>query len=201
MSGETPNLGLKYLDPSQSQPEVKVNDAWDKIDAAVGSIAVSDVSTSPPIVKRAVELKFSGATVTHETGGVARIDISVGGSGGPDSDAIYLQLSASDLVTALSIAAGVAYLRSPHAFTIDEVRASLLTASSSGDPAIDVNLNGTSIFSTTLTIDATEKTSVTAATPAVLSTTAVASDDELVIDIDTAGTGAKGLIVTIIGHL
>ena len=82
MSGSTPNLDLEYLDPSQAQPEVKINDAWDKIDAAVGSVAVSDLS-SPPIVARAREIKFMGATVTHETGGVAlvQIDSSSGGGG------------------------------------------------------------------------------------------------------------------------
>jgi hypothetical protein len=83
MSGETPNLGLQYIDPSQAQPEVKVNDAWDKIDAsALGGVAVSDLS-SPPIVSRVRELKFMGATVTHETGGVAlvQIDSSSGGGG------------------------------------------------------------------------------------------------------------------------
>jgi hypothetical protein len=31
----TPNLALTYLAPSQSQPEVPINDAWNKIDAAV----------------------------------------------------------------------------------------------------------------------------------------------------------------------
>src|SRR4029077_20118329 len=85
MSGSTPNLDLEYLDPSQAQPEVKINDAWDKIDAAVGSVAVSDLS-SPPIVARAREIKFSGGvTVTHETGGVAlvHIDTVSGGSGSP----------------------------------------------------------------------------------------------------------------------
>jgi hypothetical protein len=35
MPTQTPNLLLTYLTPSQSQPEVPVNDAWDKIDAAV----------------------------------------------------------------------------------------------------------------------------------------------------------------------
>lgn len=81
----TPNLDLKYLDPSQAQPEVKVNDAWDKIDAAVGEgsgIAVSDLS-SPPVVARALELKFMGATVTHETGGVALIQIDSSSGGSP----------------------------------------------------------------------------------------------------------------------
>ena len=33
MSGDaTPNLDLVYLDASQAQPEVKINDAWNKID-------------------------------------------------------------------------------------------------------------------------------------------------------------------------
>lgn len=88
MSGETPNLGLQYLEPSQAQPEVKVNDAWDKIDAGSGGVAVSDATTSPPIVARARELKFMGATVTHETDGVALVQIdssSGGGSGGGGS--------------------------------------------------------------------------------------------------------------------
>jgi hypothetical protein len=55
------------------------------------------------------------------------------------------------------------------------------------------------IFSTTLTIDATEKTSTTAATAAVISDASLADDAEITIDIDTAGTGAKGLKVTFIG--
>ena len=76
-------------------------------------------------------------------------------------------------------------------------RASLATASTSGIPEVDINKNGVSIFSTLLSIDANEKTSVTAATPAVLSTTTFADDDELTFDIDVAGTGAKGLKVTL----
>ena len=75
--------------------------------------------------------------------------------------------------------------------------ASLSTASSSCTPAVNIQKNGTTIFSTTLTIDANEKTSVTAATTAVLSTTTFADDDEITMDIDTAGTGAKGLKVTL----
>ena len=36
MSGDaTPNLNLIYLDAAQAQPEVKINDAWNKIDEAV----------------------------------------------------------------------------------------------------------------------------------------------------------------------
>jgi hypothetical protein len=51
-------------------------------------------------------------------------------------------------------------------------------------------------LSTKLTIDANEKTSTTAATAAVISDSTIADDAEITFDIDTAGTGAKGLIVS-----
>jgi len=56
------------------------------------------------------------------------------------------------------------------------------------------------ILSTKLTIDNTEKTSTTAATPAVISDSALSDDSEITIDIDQIGNGsAKGLKVTLIG--
>lgn len=113
-----------------------------------------------------------------------------------------IQLSASDLTTALSVGTSVAYDRMPYAMTVTEVRASLLTAgSTSGTTTIDINLNGVSILSTKLTIDATEKTSTTAVTPAVISTSALTDDAEITIDIDAISGGATeaGLIITLIG--
>jgi hypothetical protein len=83
--------------------------------------------------------------------------------------------------------------------TLTAVRASLSAASSSGTPTIDINDGGTTILSTKLTIDVSEKTSTTAATPAVISDTALADDAEITIDIDVAGTDAKGLKVYLIG--
>ena len=57
------------------------------------------------------------------------------------------------------------------------------------------------MFSTVLTIDANEKTSTTAAIPAVLTSTplSVADDDEFTVDIDVAGTGAIGLKILLLG--
>ena len=112
-----------------------------------------------------------------------------------------VQMSCSDLTTSISTGTSVAYHRARRPMTISGVRASLLTASTSGAVTVDINLNGSTILSTKLTIDQDEKTSVTAATAAVLSATAVADDDEITVDIDGAGTGAKGLIVTLIGTL
>jgi len=90
--------------------------------------------------------------------------------------------------------------RMPFAFTLESVRASLSTASSSGIPTVDINEGGSTILSTKLTIDANELTSTTAATPAVISDSALADDAEITIDIDVAGTGAKGLKVYLYGY-
>jgi hypothetical protein len=90
--------------------------------------------------------------------------------------------------------------RMPYAFTLTAVRASLTNASSSGTPTIDINENGASILSTKITIDANELTSTTAATAPVLSDTSLADDASMTIDVDVAGTGAKGLKVYLIGH-
>jgi hypothetical protein len=118
---------------------------------------------------------------------------------GAGAQNVYIQLACSDLTSALIAGTNKAYVRAPRSFQLSEVRASLLEASSSGDVIVDINKNGVSILYTPLTIDQGEKTSETAATAAVIDDDAIADDDELTIDIVSAGTGAKGLIVTLIG--
>ena len=112
-----------------------------------------------------------------------------------------VQVAASDETTALTTGTAKVTFRMPYAMTVTAVRASLSTAQASGSIfTVDINDGGTTILSTKLTIDNTEKTSTTAATPAVVSDTALADDAEITIDIDQIGNGtAKGLKVTIIG--
>jgi hypothetical protein len=114
---------------------------------------------------------------------------------------IEIQVACSDETTALTTGAGKVTFRTPCAMTVTAVRASLTTAQSSGTIfTVDINEGGTSILSTKLTIDNTEKTSTTAATPPVISDTSLADDAEITVDIDQIGDGtAKGLKVTIIG--
>lgn len=98
MSTETPNLHLEYVDPSQSQPEVKINDAWDKIDAAVGGLTgftVEDVDSPQTTVSGVKTLKFSGATITEESNDSVLIEVTGGGGGavssvGLTSNATYI---------------------------------------------------------------------------------------------------------------
>lgn len=77
--------------------------------------------------------------------------------------------------------------------TIVGVIGSLFTASSSGVVTYDIHLNGTSIMTTSkIVIDANETSTVTAATPPVLTTVNFSAGDRLTFDIDTDGTGATG---------
>jgi hypothetical protein len=111
-----------------------------------------------------------------------------------------IAIAVSDETTAITTGTAKVTFRMPYAFTITSVKASLSTASSSGLPTFDINEGGVTILSTKLSIDANEKTSVTAATAAVVSDAALAADAEMTIDIDVAGTGAKGAKVYLIGY-
>lgn len=113
-----------------------------------------------------------------------------------------LIVAASDETTALTAGTGKVAFRMPFAFTLTGVRASLSTAQTSGSTlTVDVNEAGTTILSTKLTIDNTEKTSTTAAVQPVVSDVTLADDAEITIDIDTVGDGtAKGLKVTLLGY-
>jgi hypothetical protein len=111
-----------------------------------------------------------------------------------------IQLACSDETTALTTGTAKVTFRAPRAMVVTGVRASLTTAQTSGSIfTVDINESGTSILSTKLTINNTEKTSTTAATPPVISDSAIADDAEITIDIDQVGDGtAKGLKVTIL---
>ncbi len=114
---------------------------------------------------------------------------------------LIIPIACSDESTALTTGAAKVTFRMPCAMALVAVRASLTTAQASGSIfTVDINEGGTTILSTKLTIDNTEKTSTTAATPAVISDTALADDAEMTIDIDQIGNGtAKGLKVYLIG--
>jgi hypothetical protein len=111
-------------------------------------------------------------------------------------------VACSDETTPLTTGTAKATFRMPCAMTLSEVRASLTTAQESGDTlTVDVAKNGTSILGLDLlTIDNTEKTSVTATVVTSVSDSALADDDEITIDIAQIGDGtATGLKVTLIG--
>lgn len=84
----------------------------------------------------------------------------------------------------------------PYDLTLTQIPIAMVsTNSTSGVVTLDVNKNGVSMLGTAITIDANEPTSNTAATPGVLSSSTLSVNDKVTIDVDTAGTGAKGLKV------
>jgi|GEM_PF-2263350 len=102
--------------------------------------------------------------------------------------------------TALSVADGKAYFTVPielNGMNLVSVGAHVYTVSSSGLPTFQIhNLTDVQdMLSTLLTIDAGEKDSKDAVTPAVINTTYddVATGDELRFDCDVAGTGTLGM--------
>jgi len=115
---------------------------------------------------------------------------------------VSIIVAASDEATALTTGTAKITFRMPHALTLTGVRASLTVAQTSGSVlTVDLNEGGTSVLSTKITIDNTEKTSTTAATAPVISDAALADDAEITVDVDQVGDGtAKGLKVTLLGY-
>jgi len=112
----------------------------------------------------------------------------------------FIQIPCSDLTTSIGIATDVGFDRMPAAGTLIGVRAAFLTAPTGSVATIDIHKNGTTVLSTKITVDATEETSETAATPAVISVSAFADDDKITIDFDGVGSTepGKGVVVTLI---
>ena len=100
---------------------------------------------------------------------------------------------------------GVTYFSLPFGFTLTELpRASVSTAPAGSVLTVDINIGASTpatILSTKLTVDAGEKTSLSASTPCVLSSTVFNSDDIVSFDIDGVGssTAGVGLKVELIG--
>lgn len=108
----------------------------------------------------------------------------------------------SDETTDLETGTAKATIRMPYAFELSEVRASVTTAPTGSVLTVDINETGVTILSTKITIDATEKTSTTAATAPVISDSTLADDAEITFDIDTIGStiAGAGLKVYLIGN-
>jgi len=114
----------------------------------------------------------------------------------PDIDDWFV-IAVSDETTNLTTGTNKVYFRMPYAGTLLAVKATVNTAPT--DSAIEVNINKdvgsgpVSVLSTVLTIDASEKSSATAAVPAVISDPPTLDDDaEITIDIDQIGSTVAG---------
>jgi hypothetical protein len=114
---------------------------------------------------------------------------------------IYMCMKVGDETTAITTGTGKLTFYFPAAWTVTGVYAALTAQSTSGNPTFDINEAGTSILGANkLSIDANEDTSATAATGTSVSDASIAANAKMTIDIDTAGTGAKGPEICITGN-
>lgn len=175
--------------------------------AGVAFIAAADaaaqtalLSASSTTVSGRVEIATAAET---STGTDATRAVSPDGFAHSDYGKRVVQIQVSDPNgSAITTGDGKAYFRVNslmNGWNLVAVAAHVTTVSSSGIPTVQIaNVTDTvDMLSTKLTIDANEKDSSSAANAAVIDATKddVATGDELRIDIDVAGTGAKGLIV------
>ena len=111
----------------------------------------------------------------------------------------YMIISVSADNTDLQTGTGLVTLRAPFAMDLYQIPRASLSTNGTSLTRLDINVNGITIMNNAakLTIDANEGTSTTASTAATLTTTSISDDDQITIDVDTAGTGARGLKVTL----
>lgn len=105
------------------------------------------------------------------------------------------RFAAGDETTAIEVASGLIEVPAVAAMTIQKVKVSLRTASSSGDVEVDVLVDGATVTASPIVIPQGQK--ITTAT--VLAVTALAEDDPITVDVIAAGTDAAGLKVALIG--
>lgn len=161
---------------------------------------ISELSTAGALTgDEQVEIVRPGLNLRTTTGAIAALAAAAGG--GVDLATQCIPVACSDEVTALTAGSALVTFRMPYAFTLLQVRASLTTAQVGGATlTVDINKSGVSVLSTKLTLDNSEKSSVTAAAAAVISDDDLPDDAEITIDIDQVGDGtAKGLKVYLIG--
>jgi len=101
-------------------------------------------------------------------------------------------IACSDETSNLTAGTNKARFTMPYAGTLTAVKADVNTAPTGSTLVVDINEAGVSVLSTQLSIDAGETSSSTAATPPVISDSALANGAVISIDIDQIGSTVAG---------
>lgn len=104
---------------------------------------------------------------------------------------IELAYACSDETSNLTVGNLISF-RMPFGFILSEIRASVNDAPTVSSLIVDIKEGGVSIFSTLLSIDTTELTSVTATNPAVISDVNLSDDSLITISTTQIGSGNTG---------
>jgi len=178
------------------------------VDATVAEVPLMDNqgpihSTATGVYQNVKSLEFNPAQtalrVTYgDTPTVAEVPIS-------DDNPVnqVIAIACSNETTPLDVGAAKVTFRTPFAFKLTGIRASVTTAPTGAALIADVKSNGTTLMAANkLRIDASTKSTVAAAAQPTLTTTALSSDAEITIDITQVGgtVAGAGLKVYLIGY-
>jgi len=191
-----------YLRPTPKTKPVKYIDSIEK----AGLIVAAKESIAMYTLKGGGATGATGAAGAQGAQGIQGIQ-GIQGVPGVDQNSWYdtIIASCSDEITPITVDAVVpkTTFRAPYPLDLATgyIRASVTTAPTGAALEIDVHMNGVTLFSTLLTIDATEKTSVTAAIPAVLNVTDIPDDAEFEVFVTQVGStiAGAGLKVAVTG--
>jgi hypothetical protein len=169
----------------------------------VTSVATAGLATGGAITTTGTVTVTAAVASDLNTGTSTSTAVTPDALAGSNFGKAVISLQVTDPAgAALTTGDGKAYYRVPsvlNGMNLVGVAAALTTVSSSGIPTVQIAnvTQAVDMLTTKLTIDASELDSKDATTAAVIDTgnDDVATGDMLRIDIDVAGTGAKGLIV------
>ena len=192
-TGATNNFAARFDGTMVGTSQLRLGVAGSAVGSVQFSNATSGTITLQPVTgalgTTTLSLPATTGTLTTLTGAAAARESFI--------------IACSDETTALTTGTAKATFRMPYAFTLTAVRATVTTAPTGGTLlTVDINESGSTILSTKLTFDASEKTTTTAATAAVISDTSLADDAEITVDIDAIGStvAGAGLKVYLIGY-
>ena len=176
----------------------------------VDNVAVSPVSKKATLDNVLAVYDSQTATMTNKTfdangtgNSISNIDLAdIATTAKTESISIALG-DESTVLAAASTTVPVTSFHMPYGFTLTNVKVGCTIAGTGAALlTVDVHEAGTTVLSTKVTVDATEKTSGTAATAAVISDSALAVDSliEVFVDVIDTDNVAAGVKVYLIGY-
>lgn len=211
-SGTFPARGLAVSSGTSDNPlsvlkrGIVRNDAWSWTpggDIFLSTTAGGLTQTAPANAQRVgyaktadvAEFDFTSAALVLPVGAAA---------GGQVRIPFLLPIAVGDEATALTTGAAKFSFHMPFAMTLTDIQAGVVTAPTGAALVVDVNEAGSTLMTTNkLTIDVSELSTHTAATPPALTDTALAKGALITIDIDTVGSSVAGagLKVYFVGYI